>query len=78
MIGREEGGGEVGKNENSIINMFFFCLLQLVRVVSYKKDHKKKKWSSNEQASNETWRYLLQIQTDIHTYIYIYSTTSEE
>ena len=24
MIGREEGGGEVGKNENSIINTLFF------------------------------------------------------
>ena len=35
MIGREEGGGGLGKNENSIINTFFFCPLQLVRVVSY-------------------------------------------
>lgn len=35
MIGREEGGGEVRKNGNSIINTLFFFLLQLVRVVSY-------------------------------------------
>ena len=71
MIGRKEGGGGVGKNENSIINTFFFCLLQLVRVVSYWKHHKKKKWSSNEQASNETWTYLF-ANPDRCIYMYIY------
>ena len=32
----------------------FFYLLQLLRGFLYGRDHKKKEWSSTEQASNET------------------------
>ena len=80
MIGRErEGVGGVGKDVNSHKHAFFF-LPQLVRGFLYCKHRKKKKWSSSEQASNETvakksWRYLFGKSRQIKFIVRILSGT---
>ena len=52
MIGAG-GGGKEGDG-NSIMNTLSSCLLEFVTGFLYWKHHKKKKWSSTEQATNET------------------------
>ena len=71
MIGGEEGGGGVGKNENSIINTFFSVYCSLLGLFRTKNIIRKRNGQVMNKRQMRPGGTFLQIQTDIYIYIYI-------
>ena len=72
MIGSKEGGGGVGKNENSIINTRFFSVYcSLLGLFRTKNIIRKRNGQVMNKGQIRPGRTFLQIQTDIYIYIFV-------